>query len=505
MSNEEPGHEHEGGEPEKDKPGSGGDDAQGRGTPGGEGGQGTGGSSGGQPQNPFAGTPFEIFGAFGGLPGMGGTGGTGGMPGPGGLPPGFDLNAIFGQVQSMLSGQGGPINWELATQTAKQTIREAGDVSLTEAERSAVDQAVRLAEHWLDEATSLPAATAAITEAWNRADWLTGTLPAWQKLVDPLAEHIVGALGRALPPEAQGMAGQLTDVFTQIGGLMFGIQVGQGLGRLAVEVLGASDIGIPIGPTGRPVLLPANVKAFGEGLGLPAEDVQLYLALRESAHQRLFHHAPWLATDLFSAVEEYARGMQVDMRKLEDLSGRLDLNNPEALQDALGSGLLEPEETPRQRAALARLETTLALVEGWVDDVVTQAAQARMPSAVSLREAIRRRRAEGGPAEQTFVTLVGLELRPRRLRDAANLWAALREAHGVSGRDAPWAHPDLLPTSEDLKDPLGFVERRTSGEDLDLDLADLGFDGDTGSDSGDEPGDRDNGEQGGPGDGEGRE
>lgn len=502
MSNEEPGHEHEGGEPEKDKPGSGGDEPQRRDTPGegrgsseqgstgrgsggpsgsgGRGAGGPGGASGGQSRNPFAGTPFEIFGTFGGLPGMGGTSGTSGS---GGLPPGFDLNAIFGQVQSMLSWQGGPINWELATQTARQTIREVGDSSLTEQERDAVDQSVRLAEHWLDEATSLPAASAAITEVWNRADWLTGTLPAWRKLVDPLAQHIVGALGRALPPEAQGVAGQLTEVFTQIGGLMFGIQVGQGLGRLAVEVLGASDIGIPIGPAGRPVLIPANIKAFGEGLGLPPEDVQLYLALRESAHQRLFHHAPWLAADLFSAVEEYARGMQVDMRKLEDLSGHLDLNNPEALQNALGSGLLEPEETPRQRAALNRLETTLALVEGWVDDVVTEAAQRRLPSAASLREAIRRRRAEGGPAEQTFVTLVGLELRPRRLRDASNLWAALREAHGISGRDAPWAHPDLLPTSEDLDDPLGFVERRTSGEDLDFDLGDLGFD-DADSESG---------------------
>jgi putative hydrolase len=260
---------------------------------------------------------------------------------------------------------------------------------------------------------------------------------------------------------------------------MFGIQVGQGLGQLATEVFGATDVGIPLTQTGKPVLLPANIKAFGDGLGLSDDDVRLYLALREGAHQRLFHHAPWLAGDLFSAVEDYARGMQVDLSKLQDLSGQLDLSNPEALQNALGSGLLEPEETPEQRAALSRLETRLALIEGWVDDVVTQAASTRMPSAVSLREAVRRRRAVGGPAEQTFATLVGLELRPRRLRDAANLWAALRDAHGVAERDAPWAHPDLLPTGEDLDDPLGFVERRTSGADLDFDISDLGFDDDS--------------------------
>jgi hypothetical protein len=43
------------------------------------------------------------------------------------------------------------------------------------------------------------------------------------------------------------------------------------------------------------------------------------------------------------------------------------------------------------------------------------------------------------------------------MRDAANLWAALRDARGMDGRDAVWSHPDLVPTSADLDDPLGFV------------------------------------------------
>ena len=84
---------------------------------------------------------------------------------------------------------------------------------------------------------------------------------------------------------------------------------------------------------------------------------------------------------------------------------------------------------------LARLETLLALVEGWVDAVVHEAAKPRLTSADALRETLRRRRASGGPAEQTFATLIGLELRPRRLRDAARLWASLTDARGVDGRD----------------------------------------------------------------------
>jgi putative hydrolase len=128
------------------------------------------------------------------------------------------------------------------------------------------------------------------------------------------------------------------------------------------------------------------------------------------------------------------------------------------MQEALQGGLFEPQQTPEQKAALERLETTLALVEGWVDEVVGQATADRMPAATKMQEAVRRRRAAGGPAEETFAALVGLELRPRRLRDASALWGSLRSRQGKEARDSVWAHPDLLPTPSDLDDPLGFRE-----------------------------------------------
>jgi putative hydrolase len=211
------------------------------------------------------------------------------------------------------------------------------------------------------------------------------------------------------------------------------------------------------------------VAAFGGGLGIAIDDVRLYLALRESAHQRLFAHVPWLRPRIIGAVEEYARGVRVDEGRLNQALEGVDVSNPEALQELLGSGLLEPEDTEEQRAAVARLETLLALVEGWVDDVVEQAVHERMPSSVQLRETIRRRRAAGGPAEKTFATLVGMELRPRLAREAATLFAVVRAGRGADARDALWAHPDLLPGPDDLADPLGFIEDSATELDLGLD------------------------------------
>jgi putative hydrolase len=144
----------------------------------------------------------------------------------------------------------------------------------------------------------------------------------------------------------------------------------------------------------------------------------------------------------------------------------IDPTNPESMQQLLDSGMFELPDSPAQKAALARLEVVLALVEGWVDEVVSQATAERMPNATKLQEAFRRRRAAGGPAEQTFATLVGLELRPRRLRDASTLWGSLRARQGVEARDGVWMHPDLLPTDADLDDPLGFREDAGAPEEL---------------------------------------
>ena len=427
---------------------------------------------GGPDDNPFKGTPFEqIFNALGGAGGLPGGAGGAGMPG---MP---DLSALMGQMQAMMQPYDGPVNWALATDIARRTSAQEPDPSPDRTAQTQVADAIRLADHWLDDATVLPSGVTT-TAAWSRAEWIEQTTDRWRVLVEPVAEHVVGAMGKAMPEEAQAMAGPLIGMLGKAGGAMFGQQVGSALGGLAGEVLSASDIGLPLGPVGKAALVPHNIAAFAEGLDVSADDVLLYLSLREAAHQRLFAHVPWLRQHLIASVEDFGRGVTIDVSGIEQAMGQLDPSNMEAMQEALQSGLFEPHATPEQQAALARLETTLALVEGWVDEVVGQATAERMPAASKMQEAIRRRRAAGGPAEETFAALVGLELRPRRLRDASTLWGSLRSRQGTEARDAVWAHPDLLPTAADLDDPLGFREdlpevSELSDEDFDKALGEL--------------------------------
>ena len=87
----------------------------------------------------------------------------------------------------------------------------------------------------------------------------------------------------------------------------------------------------------------------------------------------------------------------------------------------------------------------------------------RIPKADAVGEMVRRRRAAGGPAESAFATLVGLELRPRRLREAAAFWRRVTEEAGAEARDGLWAHPDIMPTGADVDDPSTVIRTLTGG------------------------------------------
>jgi putative hydrolase len=402
------------------------------------------------PQDPFG---------LGGIPGMPG----GGFPGmPGGA--GFDVSQLgqmltqLGQLLSQAqSSGGGPVNYELAAQLARQRLA-ATTSSLTGAQRAAVSDAVKLAEIWLDPATEFPAGSGE-TKAWSASEWVDASLPTWKRLCDPVAQRVSNAWVEAMPEEVRSAAGPMIAMLGQMGGLAFGSQLGNGLAQLAAEVVSSTDMGLPVGPDRVAALLPENVEKFTKDLDRPASEVMIFLAAREAAHRRLFTHVPWLKERLLGSVEEYARGIRVDSSRIEELARGIDPSNPAAIEEAMRSGMFEPETTPEQKAALARLETLLALIEGWVDAVVADAVSERLPGAEALREALRRRRGAGGPAEQAFATVVGLELRPRRLRAAAELWRLLGEQRGTAGRDALWAHPDLVPSADDLDDPAAFVGR----------------------------------------------
>ena len=328
-----------------------------------------------------------------------------------------------------------------------------------------------MASLWLDEVTSISELTV-VPRLMSRQEWVTATMPVWTQFAEPVATSIANALTDMLkqnaPEDMDDMIEGASQLMRNVGGTLFAMQLGHVVGQLSSEVVSGGDIGIPLldvvdGVSQQAAIIPQNALAFGAGLDIPSDQVQIYLAVRELAHARLFRHAKWLRLQLLTSITEFAKGIRIDTVRLEELASDFDPGNPEELREAMSNGALIPPKSEEQLAALSRLETTLALVEGWVD-VVTAQATNRLPSSAAIAETVRRRRASSGPAESAFATLVGLELRPRRLREAAQMWQRITDAVGNDARDALWSHPDLTPTGEDIDDPTALIARISGGE-----------------------------------------
>lgn len=386
--------------------------------------------------------------------------------------------AAFGAMPMFGGAQADPdAAWRTTiTAAAHQLPSYGADPKPTPEQSRAVADAGRLAESWLDAHTRFTG-IGTEAQAWTRRAWIEATGARWRRLAEPIIEGSADALGAGLAPEEPEFAG-LQQMFGPMlrmsASMMYRDQLQRSLAQLASAILTATEPGFQLLPRPQIVLLPASISSFVDGLEVPESEVLLYLALRESARQRLFNGVGWLAPQLDALLDHFARGIRID---LEFIGTQFNLDNPEELTleriaevgESVSGSFFKPASTPAQLEILGRLETLLALVEGWVDHVTSAAASQWLTHAVALVELIRRRRAAGGPEQSVWQNLVGLELRPRRIRDAENLWAALSQVRGPQARDAVWDHPDLVPASADLDDPLRFVHEELPPETSDLD------------------------------------
>ena len=390
------------------------------------------------------------------------------------------LAELMRQLQQSLASSSkdvvGGVNWKLAIEQSRKFAAE-GAFAVSDAERAAIAQANSIAELWLDESTSLPQLTTT-PKLITRELWVGESLPLFQELSQPIASRMADALTENLeqnmPEELAGMLAGAGGMLRSAGGTIFAMQLGQTLGKLSREVLSGGDLGLPFFTEQRAVFVPQNINEYAKDLEIPKDQLLIFLSIRELAHARLFKQSKWLRDSVVSQIINYASGITIDGERMSELADGFDFNDQDRLREALGNGELLADRTEDQKRALENIETTLALIEGWVE-AVTDEASKRLPQASTLGEIQRRRRASSSPAQATFSTLLGLELRPKRIREAAAMWHAITAAVGAQKRDELWDHPDLLPTSNDIDNPAGLISklRDTHDDAMDAELRKL--------------------------------
>ena len=360
-------------------------------------------------------------------------------------------------------------------EAARKFLSSHNDLPVGQEDAKKIQEAIDIANTWIEERTQFPATVTNADIAWSRKDWVDQSINGWQKLVEPLANGMVEALGKVLGE--MGPEAGFLPVMRGFMGQLIATQLGQSLGTLAIGLTGSQDAAVPLFEKSGAHLIPQNMKLWGEGLEIPEQEIAIYLALREVAAQRLFAHTPWLPDYIRDLIESYGRGITVDIESIQReaesamSSGELDINNPDSISMAINQGMFQPEQSATQTAALAKLEITFALIEGWIDHVAHLSAQDRLPSLASLQESYRRSRIESAPTQQLFAMLLGLQISPRLARECSQFWNEIYSISGanndgVSIRDHRWEDPALLPTPEDISDPAKFLASTTVPDDL---------------------------------------
>jgi putative hydrolase len=361
--------------------------------------------------------------------------------------------------------------------TGKKFVSAQGSQPLGTNDVTAVNNACEIADIWLNEATDFPATSSTAARAISRLDWVDETLPGWQATMEPLATGLSAAISRLLD-EAMNSAGSeyeeqmaaapigaIAGLLRTFIGSMIATQLGQAIGGIATTATGAHDAGLPILDPARPLLIPENIEAWGADTEIPKSEIYLFHALREGAIARLFEHNPWIVSYIRSAIVAYGAGIKIDLDAIQrQAEEAMQGMNEQSFTINLDSGIFTPEETPAQREALSKLETVLALVDGWADDVATLAAGDRIPSITALRELHRRKRATSAPSQQLFKTMLGLEVSPKLSREASAFWSRVRELKGTSSRDQIWS--GILPSATELLAPDLFLASTEIPDDL---------------------------------------
>ncbi len=378
------------------------------------------------------------------------------------------LRAALGQM----AASDGSVNWKLASDQARQLAASESEAPSAET-RSELVKALSVATLWLNGATQISELTNE-PKFLTRELWVQDAMPLFQALATPVAERMSAALSDSLresaPEEIVGMIGNATSMMKSLGGALFAMQLGQSLGKLSSEVLTGGDIGLPIFADQRAAFVTQNITNYINALDVETDQVLIYLSVRELAHARLFKHSRWLREHVITQITQYASEIKIDTTQIEELTRDMESIDAAALQEAFQNGAFIAARSEEQTRALESIENTLALIEGWVD-AVTDQATSLLPKSIAIGEAVRRRRATGGPAEKTFGTLIGLELRPRKLREAATLWREIGHRLGSEKRDALWQHPDMLPTADEIANPELLFTRLNAGTDDGFDQA----------------------------------
>jgi putative hydrolase len=390
-----------------------------------------------------------------------------------------DLNQIMAMLQSE-----GPVNWEIARQTAEWVALEGRpDPPVSDADRARFVELAHAAQTLVVGETGLAATFATELRAVGPQGWVDLHLVALRPVLEALAATLGETMRRAsedadaeeeaeaeavlgaMPPGAfpfpiAGMGGMLG----VLAPALLGVQAGSMIGYLAQHALGRYDLPLPTGPvptadtpggdTPSLCFVVSNIDAFEEAWSLPRDDLRFYVALHEVVHAAI-RSVPWVRGRLVRLAVDYVSAYEVDPSAFEAEFGAIDPEDPSSIQRMTESPerVLGAMQSARQVAPREELQRLTSVVAGYADVILARIGQRLVPTFDRIHEAMQRHRVERGEAERFIEGLLGLKLEREHFDRGQAFCAGVVERAGIDGLNRLWERQAMLPTRSELDAP----------------------------------------------------
>jgi putative hydrolase len=373
------------------------------------------------------------------------------------------LTQLLGDLASLMGSAAGD-RLELARQLA-QAVATGGhpEVNADPIERIRFEELLRVAELHVAELTGLsPGADGATSslETLPAGAWGRRTVDDWGFVLDAMVP--VGAQ----PAEGSGGAGEpgggaeaLARFVAGMGPVLAALQLGSAVGHLARITLGQYEIPLPR-PSHGLLMVPGNVTAFAREWSLDADDVRLWVCLREVTTHGVLTK-PHVRERISALVHEVVRGTAGEAAGVLEQLQRLDPQDPDTLRQLMGDpgALLNTEPSPQHRRASAELGAVVTALLGYVEHVLDRAGSRLLGGRGALAEAWRRRQVERDSSSRTAEMLFGLDLGPAEVDRGVAFVSGVLERAGEEGLSRLWASTATLPTPAEIVAPGLWLER----------------------------------------------
>jgi coenzyme F420 biosynthesis associated uncharacterized protein len=319
----------------------------------------------------------------------------------------------------------GFIDWERAAKVGRGLVPPGRRLPAAEIAElvASIKQAAAAATEHVAEVTELSKGADSTVLVLDRASWTAACAASGD------------VIGRKLGADAAPK-----NRLERLRGTTRGVQLGAALAAVSTRVLGQFD---PFSAQARLLLIAPNIYEVEHELMANPDDFRLWVCLHEETHRFQFGHAPWLRDHILTLVQAM----------LDDEGG---VSWPKPSTE--GASILDVVFTERQRANFDAASAVMSLMEGHADVMMDRVGTTVLPTLPIIRRAFESRRDRRGWAS-LIGKLLGNDLKLAQYRDGAAFCREVIEKVSVSGLNAAFSAPGLLPSMREIHHPGEWVER----------------------------------------------